>query len=446
MTTLLPLILGWLLAPFCYGVSPELDELVQSYFRSRNSDQRAELADSIEELTDGDLALVADALQEVQLWDLPPGNTGHFMTPSDTEPTVIGSYQLPPGYDPRRRYPVIICMPEDQYSCLLVLGQAMEMLHQTARESVLLCPQWPEAASMHQPGLVSGYINRLLRHTRKYIHTDTDRVYVFGVGKGGDAAWLVALTHSNWLAGAIILSGFPQLPYPESTIPLLLENLRGLEILTAWDAPSAVASDPRVALVSAHNRAIAAWAKKLSVPIHGIELDADHALDSPDGIPETLEVEFAKILKKRRKPVDGQVSHWFRYGRHGRAGWLTQTRFKGAVWEAQQMAILPPSSDDRNAYITEVIKDKLAYLGGRIEDQQITIETQHCAKIELLLPDGLLDWDRPVIVRCNGSQRYNRIIRPSIHTMLETAYQDWDFQRLSVARLSIAIRSDMAER
>ena len=446
MNSLLPLILGLSLAPFCYGVSPELDELVLDYFRTRNPDQRAELADSIEELTDGDRALVADALQRVQLWESSLGASGHFMTPSDTEPMVIGSYQLPPGYDSRRRYPVILCMPQDQYSCTLVLDQAMEMLGQTVLESVLLCPQWPDAASMHQPGLVSGYINRLLRHTRKYIHTDTDRVYVFGVGKGGDAAWLVALTHSDWLAGAIILSGFPQLPYPESTVPLLLENLRGLEILTAWDAPSAVASDPRVALVSAHNRAIAAWAKKLSVPIHGIELDADHALDSPDGIPETLEDEIAKILKKRRRPVGGQVSHWFRYGRHGRTGWLTQTRFKGSVWEAQQMAILPPSSDDRNAYITEVIKDKLAYLSGRIEDQQITIETRRCAKIELLLPDGLLDWDRPVIVRCNGSQRYNRTIRPSVHTMLETAYQDWDFQRLSVARLSIAIRSDMAER
>lgn len=446
MTPLLPLILGLSVVPFCYGVSPELDELVQSYFRSRNSDQRAELADWIEELTDGNLALVADALQEVQLWDSIPGDIGRFVTPSDTDPTVIGSYQLPPGYDPTRRYPVIICMPQDQYSCLLVLEQAMDLLHQTARESVLLCPQWPEAASIHQPGPASGYINRLLRHTRKYIHTDTDRVYVFGVGKGGDAAWLVALTHSDWLAGVIILSGFPQLPYPESAVPLLLENLRGLEVLTAWDAASVAARDPRLVLVSAHNRAIATWAKKLSVPIHGMELDADHALDSPDGIPEVLKVEIAAVLKKRRQPVGGQVSHWFRYGRQGRAGWLTQTRFKGRVWEAQQMAILPPSSGDRNTYITEVIKDKLAYLGGRIEDQQITIETRHCAKIELLLPDGLLDWDRPIIVQCNERQRYNRVIRPSIHTMLETAYQDWDFQRLSVARLSIAIRSDMAER
>ena len=152
MNSLLPLILGLSVGPSCYGVAPELDELVQDYFRSRNSGQRAVLADSIEELTDGDLALVADALHEVQLWESIPGDIGRFMTPSDTDPTVFGSYRLPPGYDPTRRYPIIICMPQDQYSCLLVLEQAMEMLHQTARESVLLCPQWPQAASIHQPG------------------------------------------------------------------------------------------------------------------------------------------------------------------------------------------------------------------------------------------------------------------------------------------------------
>ena len=115
MTFLASLVLGLLLTPLSLGVSPELDALLQSYFRSCNPGRRAELADSIEELTGGDLTALAEARHRVQLWDFQAAEDGRFLTPSDSGPTIIGTYQLPSGYDPRRRYPVIVCMPEDEY-------------------------------------------------------------------------------------------------------------------------------------------------------------------------------------------------------------------------------------------------------------------------------------------------------------------------------------------
>lgn len=114
----------------------------------------------------------------------------------------------------------------------------------------------------------------------------------------------------------------------------------------------------------------------------------------------------------------------------------------GDVWEAEQLSILPAPTSDRDLFIKEVVAGKLAYLSGRIEDQTITIETRRCARIDLLLPDGLLDLDRPITVRCNGKKRYEGLADRSNRTLLSTAYETWDFQRLSVARLSFSIKAD----
>ena len=109
---------------------------------------------------------------------------------------------------------------------------------------------------------------------------------------------------------------------------------------------------------------------------------------------------------------------------------------------AAQYSQTASPATDQDRYITDIIQNKLAYLSARIDGQIITIETRRCARIELLLPLGLVDFSKPVTVRCNGRKRYDRLIQPSIRTMLETAYQDWEFQHPAVAKLSLSIKSN----
>jgi hypothetical protein len=201
------------------------------------------------------------------------------------------------------------------------------------------------------------------------------------------------------------------------------------------------ADNPAVPLrrraVATHNRAITAIAKRQSLPIVSIEVPYD-----PSGTLKPPAGELEAMLTRTRSAPPRAVSQWFRYPAHGRAAWLRQTRFKGDVWEADQLSILHSSTTDRDEFITGIIDGKLAYIGGSIDGQTITIETQKCARVDLLLPDGLLNLDEPITVRCNGQTRHTDPIRPTIRTLLETAHDRWAFQRLTPARLSLSIKSD----
>jgi hypothetical protein len=114
----------------------------------------------------------------------------------------------------------------------------------------------------------------------------------------------------------------------------------------------------------------------------------------------------------------------------------------GEVWEAGQLAIAVSPAADRDKFIADVVKGKLAYLGGRIEGRNIMLNTRRCARVDLLLPMGLVDLTKPILVRCNGKRRYDRLLEPSVRTLLETAYERWEFQHPVAARLSFSVRTD----
>jgi hypothetical protein len=115
------------------------------------------------------------------------------------------------------------------------------------------------------------------------------------------------------------------------------------------------------------------------------------------------------------------------------------------VWVEEQLSILPASTTDRDEYITGILEEKLGYIGATVQGQIINIETRKVGKIDIFLPLGLVDLDKPVTISCNGRRRHNGPIRSSIRTLLETTYETWDFQRLTPARLSLSIKSDRGE-
>ncbi|MBU0719595.1 MAG: hypothetical protein KJ749_15230 [Planctomycetes bacterium] len=153
-------------------------------------------------------------------------------------------------------------------------------------------------------------------------------------------------------------------------------------------------------------------------------------------------VEVAQILSRPQAADSGTVAHWFRYPAQGHAAWLRQAKHGGQVWEADQLAILPSVTVDRDTFIAEVVKSKLAFLGGSIDGQAVTVEARNCARFDLLLGPEVVEWSEPVTVFCNGQRRHHGLVEPSIRTLLEEAYATWDFQRLVVARLSFSINAD----
>jgi hypothetical protein len=428
-----------------------LDDAVKAYFEARRLADREELAGQIEGLAGGDADKVGAALRRVRLWQVAPGANGNFSIATSSGATHIGTYQLADGYDFSKPHRVIVCMPGKEYRAAAILHQAGALLGDVARKSVLVCSQWPGTDSFHQPGPTAGYLGMLMRSARKRIHCDSERTYLFGVGPGADAAWMTALAHPDMFAGVVVLGGYPKLPYPEASYGFMLENLRNTPVLSVWRSAGDAAEGSGAHDVAAANRLIVKLAQSKGLPIKGFELPVDASggtgrsvgdFGQGSGVPLD---EINKLLSQPRAVKQDRVSHWFRYPAQGRSGWLRQVDFKGQVWEDPQLSIVPSADVDRNTFVAETLKDKLAFLGGVIEGQTIDIQTQRCGRIELALTDGLIDWDSEVTISVNGQRRHATRAGPSIRTMLESAYEAWEFQNPARARLQFTVRSDFRD-
>ncbi len=419
--------------------SSTLTELIHSFFRADDPEERAALIPVIEDAANGSIEAVAETVTNVQLWSALPSAHGTFAFGPAARDRVEVAYQLPVGYDPATRHSMILCMSDHGMSPVQTFALAREALGDTIDGFVLIGPGRSLGGAFHQPAKGAADLHRLVLEIRRRIHVDTDRVFLFGAGEGGEAAWMAAIAHGDLFAGVITLSSYPYVPYPEQVYPFLLGNLRHVPLLAVWTAPDAPGATTRQALVAAHNRAIVALAERAGLPIVGFEVPRA----APGGLKPPPD-QAAVMLRRHRAPPGSCVSRWFRFPGQGDAGWVRQARFAGDVWSAEQLSILTSPLVDRDRFISDVIRDKLAYLGGWIEDQTIKIETKSCARIDVLLPYGSVDMEKPITVRCNGKRRYSRRVRPSIRTLLETAYEGWEFQRLTVARLSFSIKADAA--
>jgi hypothetical protein len=410
-----------------------LTGLLENYFQAETEEELHGFVKTIEVEVGGDFASVAGALPHLKLWAEIP-RSGRFIVSVPGGRPVEATYELPDAYRIEERYPVLLCMPDETRAVREQLAWARQIARNLGRPMVVILLGRPVDGAFWIPQDVAGAIRTLLRETRRRIHTDPDQTILFGNGRGADAAWMAAIGNADLFAVVLVSSGFPSVPYAEQTLPTLLRNLESVPVLTVWSTTHEDVPDVHSALAAALNRAIVEYAAQAGIPVQGFEaVDADVDLGFP--------VDRLRALMSHRRPAFlNPTAHWFRYPGHGSAGWIRQRRFAGQVWHEEQLSIVTPAGSGRDAFITEVIQGKLAYLAGRIEGQTIRVEARKCAEIELRLPWQAFDWLRPLTVYCNGRRRYHGIVRPSIRDLLECAYEDWEFDHPVAKRLTISIR------
>jgi predicted esterase len=122
--------------------------------------------------------------------------------------------QLPPEYDPYKRYPVVVTLngsatrPIEQIDWWAgVYNKDLQLrMGQAARRGyIVIAPEWTRkhqrkyeySAREHAAVLFS------LRDACKRFSADTDRVFLSGHSMGGDAAWDIGLAHPDLWAGVI---------------------------------------------------------------------------------------------------------------------------------------------------------------------------------------------------------------------------------------------------
>ena len=412
-----------------------LDHLVRAFFTLSDKGERESVAKAIEKAAQGSVPAVALAIRRAKLWSDASSKIERFSVRLPSSRPVSIECSFPEGYDRALAYPVLLCLPEVGDSPARTLALARRALGESIRGFVLAAPARPVSGSFHLPRDSAGDFTMLLRELRRRIHIDSDRLFLFGSGTGGDAAWLAAMFHPDDLAGAIVLASYPHVPYAAQTLPFLLRNLRSVPVLTVWAEPRVGDTSVRRVAEVAHNRAIRRIADDANLAITSLELPSDR-FDTRG----FLESDARAILAGRRAAMPTEASLWFRYPQQGKIAWLRQTRFAGEVWAAPELSIRPAPGADRDLFITNTVQRKMAYLSGRIDGQTIEITARRCRRVELALPEGLIDFTQPVTVRCNGKIRFEGLIEPDVATLLESAYTDWDFQRPAVARFSFSIK------
>lgn len=387
-----------------------------------------------------DIAAVARALRSVKLWDMPDSLEGELAVVMSGGPRTF-AYSLPDGYRPDAAFPLLVSWapaPDalDQLHALRgKTGDALERF-------VLVGPQSQAGATEAFASPATVDLMPLLRALRIRFSIDSDRVFLLGEAGDAPAAWSIALGRPDVLAGALYLSSIPGLPYPDQSYPLLLPNLKNLPVLLIWAESNS--ADARQALVGLHNKAILALAHEQGLPISG------RKLESTENVWDRFSVwadGLTNLLAHRRAPIQADLTHWFRFPHQGRAGWIRSTSFRGEVWmENQQLSIKANAGADRGQFVRDVLESRLGMIRGQIDQGTITIQTRRCGGVEILWPLGGLGVtglrNVPTTILCNGRRRHFGGIKPNVRTLLEQAYETWDFQRLFVARLPLSIKQD----
>ncbi|MCP4248144.1 MAG: hypothetical protein GY778_13955 [bacterium] len=418
---------------------PSLDSLVTDYFRQPAADARKKLAVQIEELVGGDVDSVADALGRVQVWSPQAAGQQRIQVHMGEDRVTDVIVRVPPGYDHTRRYPLILALHGLNGRGEGIIGYLRHVLGERLDEFIVAAPTDYKGHWFNSPLDESGDPTALLADLRRRYHLDTRRVYAVGYSMGGHAAFTLAIFHTDEFAAVVPVAGTFVVPWSSQAFALLLPNVNNLPVLAVWGEKDTGDDKRKVAPgggIAGHNRRIRALAAELNLPIRAIELKGiGHGNATP---PNDL---LNTFLDMRREGNPREFVHWFRYPAQGRAGWVRQIRYAGIPWQGTQISVATTGRMDVDRYVTDVFKKKLAYVSGQIDGQRIQVEIRKTAELEVLLNDELVDLDEPIILVVGDKKRYKGQVRRKVATLLETAYRDWDFQRLYPVRLVMRARS-----
>lgn len=195
--------------------------LVREYLRSTDDAARADIRARLGDEEASGAATVAALAAAMR----PPFDLPEPVAPGLYELTVPGPdgtgggrclVQVPPEYDPLRRYPAVVTLhgegstPQLQVDWWAGLpGPDGTRQGQAARNgTIVIAPAW---ADPHQPAYgatarehaaVLGAVRAALKH----FAVDTDRIFLTGHSMGGDAAWDIAVAHPDLWAGLVAIT------------------------------------------------------------------------------------------------------------------------------------------------------------------------------------------------------------------------------------------------
>lgn len=199
----------------------EVRNEVTKYMNAKRPHERDDILAKIQGLEGGSPGYLARLIANMK----PPIPTeakelatpGHYQlsVPGiEQQPEFTYEIQLPPEYNPYRRYPCVVTLngagstPEQQIDWWAgtYSDQALTRQGQAARRGfIVIAPKWQKEFQREYEYTLREHASVLyaLRDAIQRVSIDTDRVFLSGHSMGGDAAWDIGLSHPDLWAGVI---------------------------------------------------------------------------------------------------------------------------------------------------------------------------------------------------------------------------------------------------
>jgi pimeloyl-ACP methyl ester carboxylesterase len=217
-------------------------DLVRDYLASKRKGERAEILEKLKGLEGSSPAYLAKIVAHMTPPLSPPQlPEEEVKVPGLLEIKIPGvgedgefAYlvQLPPEYDPHRRYPCVVTLhaagttAEQQVDWWA--GAVQEKTNQrggqaTRQGYIVIAPRWGKDHQMEYEYSTREHAAVLfpLRDAMQKFSIDSDQVFLSGHSMGGDAAWDIACSHPDMWAGAIPIGA-----NCDKYIPLYVKNAR----------------------------------------------------------------------------------------------------------------------------------------------------------------------------------------------------------------------------
>lgn len=322
--------------------------------------------------------------------------------------------QLPREYHHGRPYPVLFVLHQAIEKAADTMDRWSDLAHQNGY--ILVAPEWPARGQLKEskyhfsPDEHAAVLDTL-RDMQRRFNVDTDRVFMAGVGQGGDMAMDVGLSHPDVFAGVV-----------------------------------AMGVQPRY-----FTKAYANNAQYLPMYIVSGEL----ASESPKAIRQVFLNSFiARGMPALYVEYKGRGNEWFTGELPTIFDWMNRKKRAMANPEMTEMSSMRPG-DNRFYWLSgEGINptsvndlDKWrslavpATLQGRIaESNTIRIYAKNWKTITLWFTRGMIEFDKPVSIWIGTELRMkDKKISPSLATLLEDFYLRGDRSRLFLQKLELPL-------
>ena len=333
------------------------------------------------------------------------------VTPEGRIPEVAYSVLLPPEYSPHHNYPLLMVLRSRGRTNDELLrwwgGKTDEPGPAMKRGYIVIAPEYTDDKQAEYTYSITAHQTVIdsLRDARRRFNVDSDRVFLAGHGMGADAAFDLGMSHPDEFAGVIPIGGDCVL-YPKATY----ENGR----YTAWYVVGrGFDGDQRD---PANNGLFDEIFKR------GARFDfmlVEYLGRGLDGYLEEVPKLFDWMDLHRRAAVPQHVQVESLRKTDNRFFWVTALDLPRTT-----VLPLPPGAGSR---VNKMSIDARVNVGN-----VLTFESATDKFIVRFLPN-LIDFNKRVIVRSKGRQKFSGFITPDSQSILEELRTTGDRSRLPLA-------------